>query len=223
MAPPSSHLPKGCPLTLALVAINLLLWLAQGASGDRLTDLGVLEGPAVQGGEWWRLASSGFLHADLLHIGFNMFLLYAFGQQLERAIGSARFAAIYAAALFGGALAVVLFDWGQPTLGASGAVMGIAAAFAVALHAQGTDPRRHPVFGLVVLNLALPLLVPVISFWGHLGGVVGGALAAWLTVWRPLRARVAGRAAPLATSAGAASAVLLAAAALVAARFGGIG
>ena len=216
-------LPAGCPLVLALIAVNVLLWLGQGASQGLLTQLGVLYGPAVQDGQWWRLVSSGFLHANLMHIGFNMFLLYALGQQLEQGIGSARFGAIYAAALFGGALAVMLFDWNQPTLGASGAVMGVAAAFGVAVHAQGGDPRRHPVFGLVILNLALPLLVPAISFWGHLGGVVGGGLAAWLIVWRPVRARRGGGS-PLATltGIGGVTVVALAAAALIAGRLGGL-
>ena len=218
-----SPLPDGCPVTLALVGAVAAIWLAQGATGNALANLGALYGPSVQAGEWWRVASSGFLHGGLVHAGVNGFMLFALGQQLERAIGSARFALIAAGSLFGGALAVMLFDWERPTLGASGILMGVAAAFAVAVHASGGDVRRHPVFSLVLLNLALPLLVPIISFWGHLGGAAGGALLAWLTVLRARRSGSGPVHGANALSAGAAAAVLLAAAAVLAGRVGGAG
>ena len=217
--------PGGCPVTLALVAVIALVWIAQGATGDALARLGLLHGPSVQAGQWWRLASSGFLHGSLVHVGVNAFMLYALGQQLARGVGSARFALVLAGALFGGSLAVMLFGWERPTLGASGMLMGVAAAFAVAVHAGGGDVRRHPVFGLVVLNLALPLLVPVISFWGHLGGAAGGALLAWLTIAPPRRVAGASRGAgggetTLAT--GLAAVVALALGAALAGRLGGL-
>ena len=63
--------------------------------------------------------------------------------------------------------------------------MGIAAAFAITLSVAGGDVRQHPVFGLLLLNLALPLLIGGISFWGHFGGVVGGLLAATVLVLAP--------------------------------------
>ena len=182
-------LAAGIPVTVALIAVAALAFLAQGASGGALTRAGLLYGPAVQAGEWWRPVSSAFLHGGLLHFGLNAFMLYALGGPLERGVGSSRFLAVATGSLVGGALAVLAFDWTQPTLGASGIVMGVAAAFAVSIHAQGGDVRRHPTFGLVVMNLAIPLLVPGISFWGHLGGALGGALVAWFVVWRPLRAR----------------------------------
>lgn len=183
-------LPRGCPVSLGLIGLTLLLYLGQLGTAGQLTDLGLLYGPAVQAGHWWRLVSSGFLHGSLLHVGFNMYLLYMLGPQLERSTGSFRFALIYAGALLGGSLAVTLFDWGQPTLGASGAVLGLAGAMGIALHQRGIRPQQSPVFGLVVLNLALPLLVPGISFWGHFGGVVAGIIFGYLMIWLPVvRAR----------------------------------
>ena len=170
------------PVVTGLLVVTVLAYLAQQAAPGAVTNGGLLYGPAVQAGQWWRLLTWGFLHANLLHVGFNMFLLYALGPQLERAFGSARFALVYFGALFAGALAVMLFDWDQPTLGASGAVLGMAAALAIAMWLRGADLRQTPTFGLVVLNLALPLLLPGISFWGHAGGVVGGVAMAWLLV-----------------------------------------
>jgi len=221
-------LPAGCPVTLAIIAVAGLAFLGQGATGDGLTAAGLLYGPAVADGQWWRLVTSAFLHGDLLHVGLNLFMLYALGAPLERGIGSVRFTLIAIGALLGGALAVVTFDWRQQTLGASSVVMGVAAAYAVALHARGEDPRRHPTFGLVILNLAIPLLVPIISFWGHLGGAIGGALLTWIVVWRPSRvrsnpARDAAGGAMSVASPGIAALVLLAAGAVVVSRLGGIG
>lgn len=182
-------LPRDCPVSLSLIAINLLLFAGQFASNDELTQQGLLYGPYVQQGELWRVLSSGFLHGSLLHVGFNMYLLYLLGPQLEQQFGSLRFSLMYLGSLFGGALTVLLFDFAQPTLGASGAVLGLAGAMAVALWGRGINPLQSPLFGLVVLNLALPLLVPGISFWGHFGGVAAGALMGYLLAWLPSRSK----------------------------------
>lgn len=206
-------LPKGCPVTLALIAINLALFAGQFATQNLLTNLGLLYGPAVQGGQQWRIVTSGFLHGGLVHIGFNMYLLFMLGPQLERGFGSLRFSMMYFGSLFGGALAVLAFDFAQPTLGASGAVLGLAGAMFVALWGRGVSPRQSPVLGLVVLNLALPLLIPGISFWGHLGGVVAGAAMAFVLVWIPDRTRTQGSTNSL--SQGAALTVILAAACFI--------
>lgn len=201
-------IPKGCPVTLTLIVINVLLFIGQFVTNDQLTNLGLLYGPAVQAGQYWRIVSSGFLHGNILHIGFNMYLLYMLGPQLEQGFGSQRFSLMYFGSLFGGALAVMLFGFTQPTLGASGAVLGLAGAMFMALWGRGVKPHQSPVFGLVVLNLALPLLMPGISFWGHLGGVVAGALFAFLLVTLPEKNRSTSSINNL--SQGAAVAVLLA-------------
>lgn len=185
----------------------------------QLTNLGILYGPVVQQGQVWRLLSSGFLHGSLLHIAFNMYLLFMLAPLLERTYGSLRFALIYLGSLFGGALAVMLFGWDQPTLGASGAVLGLAGALGIAFYERGVNPRNSPVFGLVVLNLALPLLVPGISFWGHFGGVVSGMLMGYLMIWLPSRSRGSSNGNTL--SIGAAATVVLAALSYMAAISGG--
>jgi membrane associated rhomboid family serine protease len=172
------------PLVVALIAVNVLVFVVQGtqvrADGMDLRTWGLLWGPAVQGGEWWRLVTSGFLHADLIHLGFNMYALWILGPVVERGVGAARFAIIYAAGLLGGALAVSLFDFTQPTLGASGAVLGLAGGIMALLMRRGVRITQTSLGGVVLINLLLPLLIPRISFWGHLGGVAGGFAAGWL-------------------------------------------
>ncbi len=206
-------IPKGCPVTLTLIVLNVLLFAGQFATQDMLTNMGLLYGPYVQGGQYWRILSSGFLHGSIIHIGFNMYLLYMLGPQLEQGFGSLRFSLMYFGALFGGVLAVLLFGFTQPTLGASGAVLGLAGAMFIALWGRGVSPHKSPVFGLVVLNLALPLLVPGISFWGHFGGVVAGAAMGYLLVWLPDKAG-AGKTAS-SVSQGAALVVVMAAACFI--------
>ena len=90
----------------------------------------------------------------------------------------------------------------------------------IALHERGMKPQQSPVFGLVVLNLALPLLVPGISFWGHFGGVLAGMLIGYLVIWLPARSQ--GSSAGNTVSIGAAAVVLISALAVMAAMVGGV-
>ena len=87
--------------------------------------------------EYWRLVSSAFLHVNLVHIGFNMYLLYVLGLMLEPALGRVRFALIYFTALLAGSFGALLAT-GEPSLGASGAVFGLMGAAAVELRARRT-------------------------------------------------------------------------------------
>lgn len=212
------------PITVGLIIANALIFLVQGvAFGDPATSLqreGLLFGPAVQSGDWWRIITSGFLHGSLIHVGANMWALWIFGPPLERALGRARFALAYLAGLLGGAAAVMNFNFDAPTLGASGAVLGLAGALSALLWARGVSIMQSSLGGVLLINLALPLLVPIISFWGHLGGIAGGFAAGWLLAWLPERY---GRSSNEAVSATAALCVVLAALALLGPSLLGIG
>ena len=99
-----------------------------------------LRGVSVADGEWYRLLTSGFLHAGLLHIGFNMFLLFILGRLLEPAIGTPRFVALYFASLFAGSFgALALTNPFELTVGASGAVFGVLGATFVIARGRGVD------------------------------------------------------------------------------------
>ena len=166
------------PVTIALLIVIALTYFGQQALPNVLENAGLLYGPAVAQGQWWRVLTSAFLHGGLIHVGFNGYLLFALGPELERGIGSRRFAILYFGALFGASLTVMLLGWRQPTLGASGAVLGIAARMSMILWSRGVNLLQTPTFSLIVLNLFLPLVVPGISFLGHLGGVVTGCILA---------------------------------------------
>ena len=101
------------PATFVLIAINVVVFLIEigGGSGGLTREIPIagviddfgLRGISVAEGEWYRLVTGGFLHAGLLHIGFNMFLLFILGRLLEPAIGTPRFVALYFASLLAGA------------------------------------------------------------------------------------------------------------------------
>ncbi len=178
------------PLTVAIMAANALAYVAQTVVGRQLTNDGLLFGPLVGAGEVWRIITSGFLHGSLMHIGFNMYALWLFGRSLERGVGSVRYGLIYLAGLLGGAAAVLAFNYDAPTLGASGAVLGLAGGIAGVSMARGRSLQETGLLGIFAFNLALPLLVPRISFWGHFGGIAAGFIAAWILTWLPERRRV---------------------------------
>jgi membrane associated rhomboid family serine protease len=177
------------PATFVLIGLNVLAFLAEVAggsgglastSGSVVNDFG-LRGISVADGEAYRLVTGGFLHAGLIHIGFNMFLLFILGRMLEPAIGTPRFLALYFSSLLAGAFgALALTDPLQLTVGASGAIFGILAATVVIARGRGFNEIAGQLGILLLINLAFTFGASNISVGGHLGGLVGGALGALL-------------------------------------------
>lgn len=174
------------PATFVLIAINAAVFLAEIATGhgglnvSNSTLVGEfgLFGPSVAEGEWYRLIGGGFLHASLIHIGFNMFALYFLGRILEPGIGTPRFVALYVAALFGGAFGALVLSPDALTVGASGAIFGIFGATFVIARGRGVDAVASSVGVILLLNLAISIGSPEISLGGHLGGLVAGVICA---------------------------------------------
>jgi membrane associated rhomboid family serine protease len=172
-------------VTWAIIAVCVAVFLPSLAGGAAVTGRGdldvagelALNAPAVANGEWWRLFTSGFVHYGLLHVGFNMFVLFQLGTLLEPALGRVRFAALYTTALLGGACGALLLDPGALTAGASGAVYGLMGAAVLGLRRRGVDPLRSGLGGLLLVNLLLTFVIPGISVGGHLGGLAAGAVA----------------------------------------------
>jgi membrane associated rhomboid family serine protease len=173
-------------VTYALIAINVIVFLIE--RGQFAVGGGELHGEIVEKGwlarypiahehEYWRLVTSGFLHAGLLHILFNMYLLYVLGLMLEPALGSVKFAAIYFTSLLAGSFGA-LFATAAPSLGASGAVFGLMGAAVVELRARRMSVMESGIGLLIVINLVLSFTINGISVGGHIGGLIGGTLAA---------------------------------------------
>ena len=174
------------PATYVLIGLNLIAYLIQigtgsggfGAEGGSVVADFALFGPAVAEGEWYRLITSGFLHASIIHIGFNMFLLYMLGRLLEPSLGTLRFLALYFASLLAGSFGALFLEPDAFTLGASGAVFGLAGATFIIARGRGMDALAGEIGFLILFNLAIGFLVPRISVGGHIGGLIGGVLCA---------------------------------------------
>jgi membrane associated rhomboid family serine protease len=129
-------------------------------------------------GQWYRLITSGFLHFGVIHLLFNMYLLYLLGQMLEPAVGRVRFALLYTAALVGGSAGALLLQPDGLHGGASGAVFGLMGAAFVGYRMRGVNPFTTGIGTTLLINLFLTFTIPGISIGGHLGGVVAGGVAA---------------------------------------------
>jgi membrane associated rhomboid family serine protease len=172
-------------VTYALIVINVLAFFTEqgqfSLAGTTIHGSVIEEGVLYRNGiaeghQYWRLISAAFLHENLLHIGFNMYLLYLLGMMLERGIGSLRFAAIYATSLLAGSFGA-LFATASPTLGASGAVFGLMGAAVVELRARRVSVMESGIGGLIIINLIFSFTFANISVGDHIGGLIGGALA----------------------------------------------
>jgi membrane associated rhomboid family serine protease len=145
--------------------------------------------PGVADGAWWQLITSGFTHIDILHIGMNMLALWFLGPPVERAIGRARFLAIYLISLLAASVSVMFFAAPTTTtMGASGAIFGLIGALLLLTLKVGGDFRG--VLFWLVINVAFTFTGSGISWQGHLGGLVGGLAASAIVLFAPRKDRV---------------------------------
>jgi membrane associated rhomboid family serine protease len=172
----------GSVVTKILVALNVAVYLLELAAGGNLNGTGnriyiegVLFGPFVADGDWWRLFTAMFLHYGPLHLAFNMLALWWFGAAVEQVLGRGRYLLLYLVSGLAGSTGALLFSPDNPTVGASGAIFGILGA-AVVLERQRTYVLGGGALGIIVLNLVITFAIPGISIGGHLGGLAGGAL-----------------------------------------------
>jgi membrane associated rhomboid family serine protease len=183
-------------LTYVLIGICVVVYIgdvagggsATGVGGSRLFEEGALSGPAVADGDYWRLVTAGFLHAGFFHLLFNMLSLYILGGLLEPAVGRLRFGLIYIVSLLAGSFGALVLTPDAPTVGASGAIFGLMGATAIVMRNRGMSVMESGLGVWIVLNLVITFSVPNISVGGHIGGLLGGALAALVLV--DLRDRV---------------------------------
>lgn len=185
----SVRTPQGKPLvTYTLLGLSVVVFILQWATESFLgfdypAALGLKVNELIIQGQLWRLFTPMFLHGSILHIALNMYALLAFGPQLERYYGHGRYLALYLVSGFAGNVASFLFS-SAPSLGSSTAIFGLLGAEAVFLYRNrklfGGSAQRQLInlVTIAVINLVIGLS-PGIDNWGHIGGLVGGALFAW--------------------------------------------
>ena len=171
--------------TYIFIGIQIFIFLLMELFGSSRNTLvlilfGAKYTPLILAGEWWRLITPMFLHIGLIHLTMNSFALYYLGTAVERIFGRFRFLLIYLFAGFWGNVASFLFSPQSISAGASGGIFGL---FGALLYFGLIHPRPFfrtmgaNIITLVGINLLIGFL-PGIDFAGHLGGLVGGFLAA---------------------------------------------
>lgn len=176
---------RDVPATTALIAANVLVWLITAVqsrslmgnlSNSQLADDWLLWGPYVSqdGASWFRAIGSMFLHVGMGHLAINCFMLALIGREIERAIGSSLYVVVYFAGGIFAAGAVVWMDYGTPTAGASGALFALMVLLVGVFRRRGADLVAPLV--LIGVNVAYTFISSSVSLWGHLGGLIAGAL-----------------------------------------------
>lgn len=179
-------------VTYALIAINVAMLVLETVSRGLKSEL-VLFGPAVADGDVYRLVTSAFMHYGVTHLLFNMYALFVVGPPLEAWLGRLRFSGLYLLSALGGSVLVYLLSpLNAATAGASGAVFGLFGAAFVVGKRLNLDVKW--VVGLIALNLAFTFVIPLlgganISWQGHIGGLVTGAVVAAAYAYAPRERR----------------------------------
>lgn len=186
------HTPATFILLVIIVGYYIVL-VMMGVSADNpsvidLLTYGANALPFTLGAEPWRLVISGFLHAGIMHLLFNGFALYYFGQALERIVGLGYFLAVFILAVVGGnllSLSFTLYNWiyYDPvfivTAGASGGIMGLGAALlalSYSRHPSAKMLNKRSLLTIMVINLLIGFSIPSIDNAAHIGGALTGIL-----------------------------------------------
>jgi rhomboid protease GluP len=181
------------PVTRALIGILLAVFalelvkggagsLLEGPSPDVLARMGGSVGIFIAQGQYWRLFTPMFLHAGLIHLGFNAYALWIFGSMLEPEIGSWRFLVVYfVTGIAASAASYAFLDPQTVGIGASGAIFGIFGVFLVYNYRRRNTPlgaaRLRTGLVLLAINAVLGFSIAGIDWRAHVGGLVAGVVA----------------------------------------------
>lgn len=171
--------------TYLLIAINILVFLfieyqGSSTSTETLIKYGAKYNIAIMDGEYWRLITSMFLHIGTFHLLLNMLALYFLGTLTERIFGNSRYVTIYMIAGIAGSLASFAFN-PAVAAGASGAIYGLFGALLYfGWHHKEVFMRTigMNIFTILAINVIFGFIAPQIDVGGHLGGLLGGFIAA---------------------------------------------
>jgi len=173
--------PKLPIVTTILIALNVLIFLFGIFFGARdfLINAFAVYGPFVREGDFYRLITGIFLHADILHLGFNMYSLYVIGSQIESFFGKTKFILIYLFSGLMGSLLSILLNGNVPSIGASGAIFGLLGSmlyFGYYYRVYLGNTLTSQIVPIILVNLLIGFTTSGIDNFGHIGGLIGGFL-----------------------------------------------
>lgn len=193
-------------MVAGLIALNVVVYVWEMSSRAGYFSYAGIQGPcahmavcdygllpaAVHHGQWYRLITAAFLHANIEHIAFNMFALAIVGAPIEAELGRVRFGALYLVSALGGSVASYLLSHAnQIGVGASGAIFGLMGAYFVIARRRAWETGT--IVALIVLNLLVGFAAATIDWRAHVGGLVTGAIvSAGMIALAPQRSRHSG-------------------------------
>ena len=173
--------PKKPVVTYILIVLNLMVFLYGVLHGnDELINMFGNNYELVQNGEFYRLFTCMFVHADILHILFNIIALYSIGPVVERYYGKSKFLLIYlVSGLLGSIFSGVFMTADSISIGASGAIFGLLGSisyFTYYYRATLQGILRGSIMPVIIINLVIGFLSSSIDLSAHIGGLIGGIL-----------------------------------------------
>ena len=185
-------------VTMSIIAINIILYIITAIMSKNIFDInayvllymGGNYGALVSHGQVWRLLTCAFLHGGIIHIFCNMYALYALGPQIEILFGRVKYIIIYLLSAIGGSLLSYKFSPSSLSIGASGAIFGLFGAMVVfVLKYKDRIPKKvlNNLFGVIILNLLIGFNLQGIDNFAHIGGLLVGALVAFLFLMQKTR------------------------------------
>ncbi len=178
--------PKPIIFTKIIIAICFLMFFLTYIFGHGSEDINTLlafganYAPLVKSGEIWRILTSAFLHAGIFHLIINMYALHILGSQVENFVGKWNFLSIYLISAISGSLMSILFS-DFVSVGASGAIFGLSGAllyFGYHYRLYLNDVLKTQILPIILINLIIGFMIPAIDISAHIGGLIGGYLAA---------------------------------------------
>ena len=170
--------PKKPIVTYVLIAINILIFIVSMFANDFLYNLAVNR-YLITEGQWYRLITGIFLHANIFHLVFNMYALYIIGMQLESFLGKGKDLAVYLLSGLAGSVLSIFMSSGF-SVGASGAIFGLMGSllyFGYHYRVYLDSVIKSQIIPLIIINLLIGFFASGIDIWAHIGGLIGGVLA----------------------------------------------
>lgn len=176
-------------VTYTIVAINIVVFLLMTILGGStntqiLLEFGAKYSPYIQQGEWWRLFTPMFIHIGLMHLVVNMVTVFYLGRMVESLFGHLRYTIVYLVSGIVGNIASFVFLPANISAGASTAIFGLFGAFMMLGESFRNNPyirlmvRQFMIF--IVMNLVFDIFLSGVDIYGHIGGLLGGFLIAYV-------------------------------------------
>jgi len=178
--------------TMILIGINIIVFLITAFLSNNIFDIdtrvllafGAKYNPLIYSGEIWRLLTCAFLHGGIVHIGFNMYALYAIGPQIEQIYGAKKYLLIYISSCITSSILSVIASPRTVSVGASGGIFGLMGALLAFAFCERHKLEKRYIWSLIqviLINLVIGLSLRNIDNFGHIGGFLGGGIIGYFT------------------------------------------